>query len=158
MLALDIELKYNPIHRLFNKQVVPGVGELNKYEERQELRKWTSLKTCFCWLRARIQLYSTEFFFLILSDWYKSNWHFYVKKIYNIEYKKNKCTESQLFHYVNVKFWKYILMGYSIFTPSNLSYIRSKQNFSKYFKTFQSKFLVSILKHFILWPSIPNIV
>lgn len=32
MLALDIELKYNPIRRLFNKQVVPG--ELNKYEER----------------------------------------------------------------------------------------------------------------------------
>ncbi|EFN66127.1 hypothetical protein EAG_08647 [Camponotus floridanus] len=27
MLALDIELKYNPIHRLFNKQVVPGVDQ-----------------------------------------------------------------------------------------------------------------------------------
>lgn len=82
-------------------QVVPGVGELNKYEERQELRKWTFLKMCFCWLRAQIQLYSAEFFFLISSEWYKSNWHFNVKKY---QEKKEKRGEHQLFHYVNVKF------------------------------------------------------
>lgn len=65
MLVLDIELKYNPIHRLFNKQVVPGVGELNKYEEKQELRKWTSLKMFLLTARARIQLYSAESSFFI---------------------------------------------------------------------------------------------
>jgi len=92
MLALDIELKYNPIHRLFNKQVVPGVGELNKYEERQELRSGR-LSRCFCWLHVHEFNYIPQNS-LSLSDWYKNNGHFYVKKYIILNIKKNTRTES----------------------------------------------------------------
>jgi len=42
------ELKNNPIHSLFYKQIVAGVSELNKYVEKQALKKYTSLKMYFC--------------------------------------------------------------------------------------------------------------